>query len=248
MEIDHRVDSGTGTGGVESADNLDDVNMYSEEDNWEAADGCLDPVSSDNVVLNGSAQDDQVIDSNQSSDLPDPGSQADISRSLSPEPSLDNNPPGSLDIEELCGIVEDEDLVLYLEFIKLLRNTSLDDMGMQMDEEDLERLRKPPTHEINLESEPDLWLTLDLFLANYTSLVDVYNQNRKAMLWRHPEDEVYTYNQAKHLVRHLSGIMPLAHDMCINTCIAYIGPFSNLETCPYCNTALQSSYAGRKKW
>jgi len=236
------VDSGPGTGGESAvigelphADNSDDMDMRSEEDNWEV-DGCLDPISSDNIVLNSSTQDGQAIDSNPSLSLPDPGSQAAMSRSVSPELRLDNNSPGGPDIEELCGIVEDEDLTLYLKFIKLLRNASLDDMGMQMDEEDLERLRKPPTHELNLEFEPDLRLALDLFLANYTSLVDAYNQNRKAMQRRHPEDEVYTYDQAKRLVRHLSGIVPLAHDMCINTCIAYTGPFADLETCPYCNT------------
>jgi hypothetical protein len=259
MEVDDRVDSGTGTGGESAgidesphADNPDDIDMHSEEDNGEDTNGCLDPISSDNVVLNGSAQEDQAIDSNQSSNLPDPGSQAAVSRSVSPELPLDNNLPGGLDIEELCGIVEDEDLTLYLGFIKLIRDASLDDIGMRMDEEDLERLRKPPTHEINLESEPDLRLALDLFLANYTSSVDAYNQNRKAMQRRHPEDEVYTYDQAKRLVRHLSGIVPLAHDMCINTCIAYVGPFGDLETCPYCNTPrynpiVPGERGGRKK-
>jgi hypothetical protein len=260
MEIDNRVDSGTGTGDEESAgigesphaDNPDDIDMHGEEDNGEVADGCLDPISSDNIVLSGSAQEDQAIDSNRSLNLPDPGSQAAMSRSVSPELPLDNNLPGGLDIEELCGIVEDEDLTLYLGFIKLLRDASLDDIGMRMDEKDLERLRKPPTHEINLKSEPDLRLALDLFLANYTSSVDAYNRNRKAMQRRHPEDEVYTYDQAKRLVKHLSGIVPLAHDMCINTCIAYTGPFSDLETCPYCNTPrynliVPGERGGRKK-
>jgi hypothetical protein len=242
MEIDDRVDSDTGTGGGESAGvdgslhayTPDDIDIHSEGDNWEVTDGCLDPIISDNVVSNGSAQDGETID--HSSDLPDPGSQTVGSRSPSPEPPLDNDHPSGPDIEELCGIVEDEDLALYLEFIKLLRSASLDDTSMKMDEEDLERLRNPPTYEITLESEPDLRLALDLFLANYTSSVDAYNQNRKAMLRRHPEDEVYTYDQAKRLVRHLSGIVPLAHDMCINTCIAYTGPFSDLEMCPSCNT------------
>jgi hypothetical protein len=242
MEIDNRVvDSGsTGESASEAgsppADYPGDIDMYSEGDNQEIADGCLDPIGSVKILLDGSTQDDHVIDSNQSSDLPDPGSQAVESRSPSPEPPLNNNPPNGPDIEELCGIVEDEDLALYLEFIKLLRNASLDDTGMQMDEEDLEHLRKPPTYEISLESEPDLRLALDLFLANYASSVDAYNQNRKAMLRRHPEDEIYTYDQAKRLVRHLSGIVPLTHNMCINTCIAYVGPFSDLEMCPYCNT------------
>ena len=188
-------------------------------------------------MLNGSTQDDEAIDRNQPPGLPDPYSQRAGSCSPSPElPDLDNNNPSGPDIEELCGIVEDEDLALYLEFISLLRNTSLDDTDMKMAKEDLERLRNPPTHEISIESKPDLWLALDLFLANYTSSVDVYNQNCKAILRRHPEDEIYTYDQAKHLIRHLRGIAPLAHDMCINTCIAYTGPFSDLEVCPYCNT------------
>src|ERR1700677_766748 len=56
------------------------------------------------------------------------------------------------------------------------------------------------------------------------------------MLRYHPEDDIYTYNQAKHLVQHLRGIVPLAHNMSINTCIAYTGPFSDLEICPYFNT------------
>ena len=244
MEIDNRLDSDTCTNGGESAgvdgslhaDHLDDVDMHGEGNSQELADGCLDPIRSDNIILTGSTQDDQVINSNQSLDLPDPGSQAVVSHSPSPEPPLDSNSPSGPDIEELCGIVEDEDLALYLGFIKLLCNASLDDAGMQMEEEDLERLRNPPRYGINLESEPDLQLALDLFLANYTSSVDTYNQNRKSMLRRHPEDDIYTYDQAKHLVQHLSGIVPLAHDMCINTCIAYTGPFSDLEICPYCNT------------
>jgi hypothetical protein len=242
---DTDADTRGGSAGVDGslqADHTDDIDMHSS---WELADSCLDPIRSEKIVSTGSTQDDKVIDSNQSLDRPDPGSRVAVSHSPSPEPPLDNNPPSGPDIEELCGIVEDEDLVLYLGFIKLLHNASLDDMSMQMDEEDLDRLWNPPTYEINLESEPDLRLALDLFLANYTSSVDPYNQNHKAMLQRHPEDEIYTYHQAKRLVQHLSGIVPLAHDMCINTCIAYTGPFSNLEMCPYCNTP-QYDCAGTK--
>ena len=132
MEIDNRLDSDTCTNGGESAgvdgslhaDHLDDVDMHGEGNSQELADGCLDPIRSDNIILTGSTQDDQVINSNQSSDLPDPGSQAVGSHSPSPEPPLNNNPPSGLEIEELCGIVEDEDLVLHLGFIKLLHNAS----------------------------------------------------------------------------------------------------------------------------
>ena len=189
MEIDNRVDSGSiidcgervGVDGPPHADNPDNIDTRSDGD-WEIDDGCLDPVRPDNVVLNGSTQDDEAIDWNQPPGLPDPCSQGAGSHPPSLEPpNLDDNPPSGPDIEELCGIVEDENLALYLEFISLLCDASLD-TDMKMAEEDLERLRNPPTHEISLEGEPNLQLTLDLFLANYTSSVNAYNQNHEAIL------------------------------------------------------------------
>ena len=32
----------------------------------------------------------------------------------------------------------------------------------------------------------------------------------------------------------ISGVVPLEHDMCTNSCVAYTGPYSNLENCPCC--------------
>jgi hypothetical protein len=45
---------------------------------------------------------------------------------------------------------------------------------------------------------------------------------------------VLTYDQIKRRVAQLSGVVPLIHDMCIKTCVAYVGPFRDLDTCPYC--------------
>ena len=44
----------------------------------------------------------------------------------------------SLDIKELCGIVEDENLKLYMNFIHLFKDASLDNEGIG--EEDLNHL------------------------------------------------------------------------------------------------------------
>src|ERR1700683_883000 len=104
MEINDRVDSGSiidggesaGVDGLPHADNPDDVDTHSDGDDREVADGCLDPISLDNIVLNSSTQDDEAIDWNQLLGLPDPCSQGAGSRSPSLEPpDLDNNPPSS---------------------------------------------------------------------------------------------------------------------------------------------------------
>jgi len=40
-------------------------------------------------------------------------------------------------------------------------------------------------------------------------------------------------------VLRLSGWKPVHHDCCINSCIAYTGPFHGLESCPHCKTPQQ---------
>ena len=89
-----------------------------------------------------------------------------------------------------------------------------------MDEEDLEHLQNPLDHELALDDTSDLCLTIKLFIANINSPVEVYNANHAAILRHHPNDNIFTHNSAKRFVRHLTGVVPLIHDMCINTCIA----------------------------
>ncbi|SJL17328.1 uncharacterized protein ARMOST_20878 [Armillaria ostoyae] len=36
-------------------------------------------------------------------------------------------------------------------------------------------------------------------------------------------------------VEHLSGVVPLVHDMCVDSCTAFTGPFKDLEECYYCS-------------
>ena len=121
---------------------------------------------------------------------------------------------------------------MHLDFLTRIENASLEDDGMMMAPDDLECLRHPPQEKVDLD-DPDLRLTLDLFLATGNSSQETYNSVRKAIQRRYPA-EVLSYDQIKHHVTDLSSVVPLAHDMCMNTCIAYTGQFSHLESCPYC--------------
>ena len=189
----------------------------------------LDPVSSSSVQ---NRQEDYMSNSG---DEPDPDSLASLvteSRSPSPEPPLDDQSYSGLDIDELCGLA-DENLRQYMDFIHPLHDASLDDEGME--KEVLEHIRAPYTHSLNLESDSDLRLSLDLYLANLNCSLLVYNANHDAFLWRHPEDQILTYDQAQRFVAQLTGVVPLSHDMCINSCTTYTGPLSDRETCPFCS-------------
>ena len=140
-------------------------------------DSCLDPLDLDNAVPLELAQDHPETNENVFSDTPDPGSQVNLeveSHSLEPEPPYNDLGP---DIDELLDIVKLEDLDLQLQFIKEIKDASLEDGGMQMDEEDLEHLQNPLDHELTLDDTSDLCLTLELFIAIINSPVKVYNAN-----------------------------------------------------------------------
>ncbi|KAJ3924905.1 MAG: hypothetical protein NXY57DRAFT_1033246, partial [Lentinula lateritia] len=45
-----------------------------------------------------------------------------------------------------------------------------------------------------------------------------------------------SYAQVKLQIASLTGIHPIIHDMCPETCLAYTGPFQDHESCPRCST------------
>ena len=53
----------------------------------------------------------------------------------------------------------------------------------------------------------------------------------------HPDDEVLSYVIIKSKIAKLSGVSPMVHHMCINTCMAFTEPFSDFTECPTCYQA-----------
>jgi hypothetical protein len=138
-----------------------------------------------------------------------------------------------VDLQELSDLVQIDDIKIAMEFVRGLESATLDDKEMHLDSEALERLRNPPQYQIEVPSS-DLRLAVDLYLAVENASQDTYNAVRTAILRRYPESELLSYAQTKNKIAQMSGITPLVHNMCINSCLAYTGPFATLETCPTC--------------
>jgi hypothetical protein len=128
-----------------------------------------------------------------------------------------------------------EDLLIAIEFIRALQSASHDDTHCKMDQNAIQRLRNPPTTPFDISSLPDLRLGLDLFLANMNSSIKSFNANRDAILRRHPMDHVPSYEQMKCHISNITGVSSIVHPMCKNSCLAFTGPFMNLDHCPKCN-------------
>ena len=76
--------------------------------------------------------------------------------------------------------------------------------------------------------------SIKLFMATLNSSQQTYESVRAAILEQYPDDNILSYHGVKKVVEELTGVTSIAHDMCYDTCVAFTGPFSNLEHCPNC--------------
>lgn len=125
-------------------------------------------------------------------------------------------------------------------FINALKDASLDASGL--DSTVIEVLCNPRQSTIaeDLDALDDelnlvLRLSLDIFLAVSNASQDTYTAVRTALAWHTPPINILSYDTIKRRVQELSGVVPLRVDMCINTCVAFTGPFEDLEICPECS-------------
>lgn len=121
-----------------------------------------------------------------------------------------------------------------LEIIHSLRGETLDTSGL--DKASIERLRNPPTSLPDFTSLErhaiDLWIKKDSR--------EKYTDNRDVAVRAHPEDsELLSYYEVQKKIAELTGITPVVHVTCPNTCMAYTGPWKDREECsnPDCRIA-----------
>ena len=142
-------------------------------------------------------------------------------------------PPGDVEDLWLHDSIHLSDLRTAAEFVKALRGTTLDDPNLGMSDVEIHRLRNPPREQSPVVVDKNTRLAIDLYLGNPSKAT--YDTNCKAIRRCHPEDDLPSYYSIKRLVADLTGIESMVHDMCANSCLAYTGPFRDLEACPICS-------------
>jgi hypothetical protein len=175
----------------------------------------------------------------------------------------DNNRPqmggaaaGDLDPEVMVEVEATlEELRITQSIIATIRDATLADGSLP--ETVIQRLRTAENHKIDLSEEPELLTGIEFFINTENASEKVYTNVRET--YHHSLDRLgYDYNpipslfQLKRRISDITGVYSILHDMCPNTCIAYTGPFSDLEICPKCQTTrydpmVLASSGGRKK-
>ncbi|KAI5998504.1 hypothetical protein F5J12DRAFT_724804, partial [Pisolithus orientalis] len=73
-------------------------------------------------------------------------------------------------------------------------------------------------------------LALSMFLALEHSSENAYTKIQRAIQKTFPDCKLPMFHQTRCLLANLSRVMSVVKDMCINSCAAFIGPLSALDT------------------
>ncbi|KAG6915551.1 hypothetical protein DXG01_010986 [Tephrocybe rancida] len=138
----------------------------------------------------------------------------------------------SSSLEELYQSARQTDAVSSPEFIQMIQEATLDSEAALLGPKVIERLQDPLRTAAQLS--PDEQLSIELFLACNSAAQEVYNSSRKAILRRHPDNNVLTLEEVKALLVEITGVVDVCQDMCIDSCAAFTGPLSDRTTCHIC--------------
>ena len=138
--------------------------------------------------------------------------------------------PDLLDAQQFTAHLSD--LKDTLAAIGEISNASLD---TQFEDDDLSCLRNPTEEELDI-NDRYFRLSLDMYLILTNAPQETYRALVAAFLRCHPEakGKLLSYDQIRRRVRNLTGIIPIHDDMCINSCMAFTGPYKDLDTCLEC--------------
>lgn len=134
-----------------------------------------------------------------------------------------------------------EELKTAQKFISAVQEATLDDdCGLDLDV--LHMLRNPIAEPVNLNDDPHLRAGIKLFLNTTNASDETYKDVRNSIYEYlndlgidQTEKSIPSLSSVKKAIGGITGVHSMLNDMCINTCIAYTGPFSELDTCFHCN-------------
>ncbi|KIL54909.1 hypothetical protein M378DRAFT_91721, partial [Amanita muscaria Koide BX008] len=102
-------------------------------------------------------------------------------------------------------------------------------------EEFLYRIRNPSIPSDMDELNPLSRLSIDIFIALTNGSQQMYADVKEALQRYNPKIILDSYFVVKSRIERMTGVFKLMTDMCTNGCIAYTGPFSDLDVCTSCN-------------
>lgn len=127
-----------------------------------------------------------------------------------------------------------------LAFISIIRNASLEDPIARYTDAMLARIRNPPQTTLHIDN-PALRHSISVYLAlehaSQKAYERVIDSTKRCCLAVPEMQNCLRFGAVEDLLATLTGIEPIRHDMCRESCVAFTGPFAHLDACPTCNAS-----------
>ncbi|KAF8152476.1 hypothetical protein B0H34DRAFT_677809 [Crassisporium funariophilum] len=158
---------------------------------------------------------DQNDDNNNAQDITDDSEEENDEGNIDGDP--DSEPE---DIEQASGGNENdegdypeshiENIRLAQSYVNAIKSASLN--NDKLSQEDIYRLQNPSTEQVDLD-DPDVRLSIDLYMSCGKASESTYKSVRESILKRFPNTEVMSYYRVKALVSDLTGVVSIEDDI-----------------------------------
>ncbi|KIK29823.1 hypothetical protein PISMIDRAFT_88326 [Pisolithus microcarpus 441] len=145
-----------------------------------------------------------------------------------------------INIQELSECVILPKLQETMQYIAALASATLNDPVTKLSQTALDRLRNPPCQPLWVDN-PGHHHSISTYLATEHASKDAYDKICRSTVRNFPGahgiDDILSFHNIENLIASLTGVEKVQHDMCPNSCVAFTGPYSDLEQCPLCEAS-----------
>jgi hypothetical protein len=154
---------------------------------------------------------------------------------------LPRRPRPNIDVEALVEIAVLPKIKDAMEYILALKNATLEDPIAKLNDEALDRLRNPLRGPIIIDS-PGIRHSISTYLALEHASQDAYDRIQRSTRLNFAGaaagvEDILSFYSVEKLIAQYTGVESIKHDMCSQSCLAFTGPFVDLESCPMCETS-----------
>lgn len=138
---------------------------------------------------------------------------------------------GDIEPEPNLEPVEIGELKISLEYIKLLKQATLkndfisDKLRAQMHD--------PPRGILRFTENRNTLLAMRIFSSAPSRIL--YEQLKGAVEGRSPKIRIPSHYKIKKIIEMSTGVTSIVSSMCVNSCLAFTGPYADCEECPECH-------------
>lgn len=158
------------------------------------------------------------------------------------QPRIDYNRrlPPVINLDNLSQVTSLPKLQQALKFISVVRDATFEDPIAKMTDTMLNRLRNPPQAPIQIDNS-GVRHSISTYLALEHASQTAYERVIKSTQRNFPDApgiaDCLRFGAVEELLQKYTGIDPIQHDMCPQSCVGFTGPFEELTACPICNTS-----------